>query len=194
MKQFYCKGDLVVSTKSIITISVLVDYCIRRFDLFSGQLPHALRLAAVWFPYQAITPLVVACVELIKQGIVCWLLSAFVEFQLDWLLLFSSWHLMKCCTLFLCCCLIDCCMFSWENVPPHYRCLVFVGTVITADAAATTSAVIVSTKGDIAAIVAVLFALPLMSLLLSYLCHNTHNTKHRIAVAVTPVDCCVWVT
>ena len=71
MKQFYCNRDLVDFSKSIITNSILVDYCIRRFDLFSGQLPHALLLAAARIPYQAVTPLVVACVELIKQGIVC---------------------------------------------------------------------------------------------------------------------------
>jgi hypothetical protein len=46
IKKIYCKGDLVVSSKSIITIIVLVDYCMHRFDLFSGQLPHALLLAA----------------------------------------------------------------------------------------------------------------------------------------------------
>ena len=51
---------------------------------------------------------------------------------------------------------------------------VFVGAVITVDVVATTAVVVVATKGDTAAIAAVLFALPSMPLLLSYLFHNTN--------------------
>jgi len=51
----------------------------------------------------------------------------------------------------------------------------FLGAVITVATAATTAAVVVATMGNSAAIVAMLFAVPSMSLLLSYLCHNRKN-------------------
>ena len=77
---WFCRNQLLLTVFWLIIPYAALIYC-------SGQLRHALLLAAVWFPYQAVTPLVVACVECIKQGSVCWLLSALV----------LSFNLIDCC-------------------------------------------------------------------------------------------------
>jgi len=61
----YCNGDFVVSSKSLPTVFwLIIVYAV--WIYCSGQLLHALVLAAVSFSYQV--GLVVACVECTKQG------------------------------------------------------------------------------------------------------------------------------
>ena len=127
MKKCYCNGGFVVSSKSLITNSVLVDYCIPHFDLLFWS-THMLffwvlfnfhtKLTLHWLLHVLSVLNKVLCVD-------CWVLLFWV----------SSWFIVVCSklvfdemlyALFLCCCLIYCCMFSRVNDPPHCCCHVFV--------------------------------------------------------------------